>query len=98
MLKEYNLIKIALKIKYETIDQFQENLQLSDQPKHILETVFMFGIGIIVILMQLNLTLLVAVITMFFNIIIGGKEAIEYASKSTTVLLTSYLHSFSIYN
>ncbi|VDK82308.1 unnamed protein product [Onchocerca ochengi] len=45
---------------------------------------FTFGLSIALILIQLNLTVLVAILTMLFNAILSGKEALDHACKSSS--------------
>ncbi|KAL3998720.1 Mediator complex subunit 28 family protein [Acanthocheilonema viteae] len=61
-----------------------QQTNVNHQGKYLLESVLTFGLGIIVIMIQLNLTLLVAIITMLFNALLSGKEAFEQASRSTS--------------
>ncbi|CAG9536073.1 unnamed protein product [Cercopithifilaria johnstoni] len=64
-------------------NRYQE-INVNDQTKHLLETMLTFGVGIMVIMIRLNLTILIAIVTMLFNAILNGKTAMEHASKSTS--------------
>ncbi|KAK6107203.1 Mediator complex subunit 28 family protein [Brugia pahangi] len=85
--KTFDRVEEGFKVAYiHSLDLYNRYRQtnMNDQAKHILETVLTFGLSIIVIMIQLNLTILIAIITMLFNAILNGKEALEHASKTTS--------------
>ncbi|EFO19927.1 hypothetical protein LOAG_08564 [Loa loa] len=85
--KTFDRIEEGFKVAYvHSLDLYNRYQQTSvnDQAKHVLETVFTFGLSIIVIMIQLNLTVLIAIITMLFSAIFSGKETLEHAFQSTS--------------
>ncbi|MCP9260583.1 BMA-MDT-28 [Dirofilaria immitis] len=78
----YNRIKCSNKNVEKTFDKVEGGFKVKQ--KHMLEIIFTFGISIVVIMIQLNLTVLIAIITLLFDAIINGKEVLERASKSSS--------------
>uniref|UniRef100_A0A0R3S126 Uncharacterized protein n=1 Tax=Elaeophora elaphi TaxID=1147741 RepID=A0A0R3S126_9BILA len=85
--RTFGKVEEGFKVAYfHLLDLYSRYQQtnINDQAKNVWETMLTFGVGVIVIMIQLNLTVLIAIITMLFNAVLSGKEALEHASKSTS--------------
>uniref|UniRef100_A0A915Q4D5 Uncharacterized protein n=1 Tax=Setaria digitata TaxID=48799 RepID=A0A915Q4D5_9BILA len=85
--KTFGKIEEGFKVAYvHSLDLYNRyyRANMNGQAKHILETILTFGLGIIVILAQLNLTLFIAIVTFLFNALISGKNVLEHASTSAS--------------
>ncbi|VDK82027.1 unnamed protein product [Litomosoides sigmodontis] len=85
--KTFDKVEEGFKVAYihslHLYNRYQQT-NMNDQAKHLWEVVLTYGFGVVVIMIQLNVTILIALITMLCNALLSGKEVLEHASRSTS--------------